>query len=215
MGLGHGLRVEVQPGQTASLHLYLGTAEAEIAPHVRRLLGPGMRCVDIGGNNAYYAMIFARLSGVEVVSVDFAPDAMMLAERNLAHNPELAALVRVHRAYVAAETIPEQGIVTLDELLASDAIGPPDFLKIDVEGSELSVLRGATEVLRSWRPHVIVETHAPELEAEVARLLVSAGYRVTIVTQRRWLREGRPLAHNRWLVAQFAGGTRRPAPAAI
>lgn len=202
VGLGQGLRVEVQPGQTASIHLYLGTAEAEIAPHIRRLVRPGMRCVDIGGNNAYYALIFARLSGIEVVSIDFAPDAMELAERNLSHNPELAGLVRLHRAYMAHESVPEQGAITLDELVADGAIMAPDLLKIDVEGSELSVLRGATEILRSSRPQLVIETHALELEGEIAQLLGGAGYRVTAVTQRRWLREGRPLAHNRWLVAE-------------
>jgi hypothetical protein len=209
MGLGTGLRMAVQTDQSASLHLYAGTAEAEIAPHLRRLLRPGTRCVDIGGNNAYYALIFARLTGTEVVSIDSAEDASALAQRNLDHNPDLAALVRLHRCYVANEVIPERAISTLDELLEQGTIGPPDFLKIDVEGAELAVLQGATGTIRTCRPLMIVETHGQSVEAGVAGLLHDADYRVRIVTQRRWLREGRPLEGNRWLVAEPASSALR------
>lgn len=212
MGLGQGLRVAVQEGQSASLHLYAGTAEAEIAPHVRRLLAPGMRCVDIGGNNAYYAMIFARLTGTEVVSIDFADEAIALAEGNLALNPQLAPLVRLERCYVADEVAPERGIATLDDLLARGVIEPPDFVKMDVEGAELAVVRGAGHTLREHRPRIIAETHGHEVEAAVAQLLLSADYGVRIVTQRRWLREGRPLEGNRWLVAEPLAARERRAP---
>lgn len=202
MGIAQGLRVAVQPGQTASLHLYLGTAEAELAPHIRRLVRPGGRCLDVGGNNAYYAMIFARRTGTEVVSIDFDPEALALAERNLALNPDLAPLVRLQRSYVADRNVPDEGIVTLDELLERGTIQPPDLIKMDIEGAELSVLRGATRLLAEHRPSLIIETHTADLERGCAELLVAAGYRVTIVGQRRWLREGRPAAHNRWLVAE-------------
>lgn len=202
MGLGQGLRVAVQPGQTASLHLYLGTAETEIAPHLRRLVRPGTVCVDIGGNNAYYALIFARRSRTEVVSLDFDPEAMLLGERNLMLNPGVAGLVRQHRAYVSNELKPAEGAVTLDSLLHTGVIRPPGLLKIDVEGSELAVLQGASEILAEARPAVVVETHTAALETAVAELLIGAGYDVRIVGQRRWLREGRPAEHNRWLVAE-------------
>ncbi len=205
MGLGQGLRVATQPGQTASLHLYLGTAEAEIAPYLRRLVRPGTVCVDIGGNNAYYALIFAQRSGTEVVTLDFDPDAIALGTTNLALNPRLGALVRQHRCYVAKEIAPEHRADTLDHLLATGVIRSPGLLKIDVEGAEVSVLQGALQLLREHRPSVVGETHAAALETGVAEILAGFGYRVRIVGQRRWLREGRPAAHNRWLIAEAGG----------
>ena len=42
----------------------------------------------------------------------------------------------------------------LDDLLNGREV---DLIKIDVEGLELSVLRGATETIRKYRPHVIFE----------------------------------------------------------
>lgn len=40
-------------------------------------------------------------------------------------------------------------LVSLDELVASGAVEPPDFLKIDTQGFELEVLKGAEAALRS------------------------------------------------------------------
>lgn len=43
----------------------------------------------------------------------------------------------------------------LDSLL--DTFSPPDFLKIDVEGAEVSVLNGSTRVLNEIRPLILIE----------------------------------------------------------
>lgn len=44
---------------------------------------------------------------------------------------------------------------TLDKLL--DYYKKPDFIKIDVEGAELKVLKGATKILESVRPKIYIE----------------------------------------------------------
>lgn len=43
----------------------------------------------------------------------------------------------------------------LDTLL--DTFSPPNFLKIDVEGAEVSVLRGSTRILNEIRPLILIE----------------------------------------------------------
>jgi hypothetical protein len=45
----------------------------------------------------------------------------------------------------------------LDEVVKSLALSKVDFIKIDVEGFEGHVLRGATETLCSYRPIVVLE----------------------------------------------------------
>jgi FkbM family methyltransferase len=64
-------------------------------------------------------------------------------------------------------------IVTLDSLL--EKYPPPSVLKIDVEGHELQVLRGATRVLAEVRPAIWCEV-SHEHSRDVAKLLRGAGY---------------------------------------
>lgn len=199
-GLGRGLRLEVDPD--APVHVYLGSAETEIAPHVRRLARPGLRCYDIGGHNAYYAMVLARLTREPVASFEFDPRGIARMRRNLALNPQLAPLVAIHPYFVSYETNAELGAVTLDEAIERCRLAPPDLLKIDVEGSEAAVLRGAGDAL-ARRPHLIIETHGADVERACVEILAPLGYRLLVVTQRRWLREHRA-ADNRWLIAEGA-----------
>jgi FkbM family methyltransferase len=67
-------------------------------------------------------------------------------------------------------------IVTLDELIARLGLGPIDLLKVDVEGAEAEVLRGARATLHDVR-RVIIEYHTPALLAEVRGLLADAAFR--------------------------------------
>ena len=64
---------------------------------------------------------------------------------------------------------------TLDSLLAY--FRAPDVLKIDVEGAELGVLRGASQVLGSVRPFIYCEVQGNTRDEAVA-LLTANGYRV-------------------------------------
>jgi hypothetical protein len=202
MGVARGLRLEVD--ERAPVHIYLGTAEIEIARHIRALARPGTQCFDVGSHNAYYSLTFARLTGAPVVAFEFDPTGLARIARNLINNPELAELVEVRQAYVADEVDEAHGVDTLDHLVERDGIAEPGLLKIDVEGAELKVLRGARALLERRRPHVILETHSAELEAACAELLLAHGYAPRIVPQRRRLRERRPAEHNRWLVARGA-----------
>lgn len=79
--------------------------------------------------------------------------------------------------------------VTLDSLLAH--FRAPDVLKIDVEGAELGVLRGASEVLGAARPFIYCEVR-DDTRDEVASLLTSTGYRVMDGDRRD--EDGSPLA---------------------
>jgi FkbM family methyltransferase len=81
---------------------------------------------------------------------------------------------RNHRTEVASQ-------ITLDAYAAG--LTRVDFLKCDVEGAELLVLRGAQETLRRWSPKILVELnpdwsqafgHSP---ADTLAFLRSCGYR--------------------------------------
>jgi hypothetical protein len=198
LGIAAGLRLEVDP--RAPIQVYLGTAEVEIAGHIKRLAQPGLRAFDIGGHNAYYAMVLARLTQRPVISFEFDPAGVERMHRNLALNPPLADRVEIRQVYLSYERNDALGAATLDEVVAGDRLAPPDLLKIDVEGAESRVLQGAAVVLRR-RPHLVIETHGATVERECVEILRAHGYTPFIVTQRRRLREHRA-PDNRWLIAE-------------
>jgi hypothetical protein len=69
------------------------------------------------------------------------------------------------------------------------------FVKIDVEGAELEVLRGAEQMLRGHRPIVYFEcakvhhAHYDTKPEDVYDFLVACGFRVALLDQRPLTRE--------------------------
>jgi FkbM family methyltransferase len=51
----------------------------------------------------------------------------------------------------------EAATTTLDEFVADQKLDRVDFIKVDVEGAELSVLAGAEKTLATYRPAVVLE----------------------------------------------------------
>jgi len=68
------------------------------------------------------------------------------------HSIHASAIARESSAY--AITCP---MTTVDELVRDGTLPPPDVIKIDVEGGELEVFRGASEVIAQHAPTIIFE----------------------------------------------------------
>jgi hypothetical protein len=190
-----------------SLDFWLGLYESELAGWLGRMCQPKTHCVDVGAYNGYHALVFAKLTRRPVLSYE--PDSRGVArsQRNLTLNPQLAPLIELRQIALGATARP--GTATLDAELLPRIRGQRSagwMLKIDVDGPELEVLRGAREFLLLARPDLIVETHSAELEHACASVLIDAGYSPVVVTQRRLLPSDRSWppgtpGQNRWLAA--------------
>lgn len=191
---------------TTDTRVFLGLYEIELNRHLRRFCLPGTRCYDVGARHGYDALVMAKLGGV-VTSFEGDGDALSVLRTNLALNPDLSPRIAAVQAMVGDRD--GDGFTRLDEWAGAPDHFPPELIKIDVDGGELAVLRGALKVLRRHTPHLIVETHSHELERSCGVLLADIGYRPRIVHQRAVLKELRPIEHNRWLVA--AGRAAEPA----
>jgi len=64
--------------------------------------------------------------------------------------------------------------ITLDEAVKHDV----SFLKIDVEGAELEVLKGAKSTLEKSKPFIAVELHTVSLFEQVKQYLDGFGYKL-------------------------------------
>ena len=62
--------------------------------------------------------------------------------------------------------------------LDSSGLPPPDLIKMDVEGADAAVLRGAHRTLRAARPVLFVALHGNEQRKACAIILRDAGYSV-------------------------------------
>jgi FkbM family methyltransferase len=66
--------------------------------------------------------------------------------------------------------------LSLDSCIAKGSLPSPDFMKIDVEGGEMDVLRGARRCLSDARPTIFLATHGKEIHRNCCELLSSFNY---------------------------------------
>ncbi|MDB4372199.1 FkbM family methyltransferase [Mariniblastus sp.] len=79
----------------------------------------------------------------------------------------------VNDVQINSTTIP---CITLDKFVQESIEGKISFIKIDIEGAELMALQGATDILRSHGPGLMVEITVGS--REVFELLTSSGYKL-------------------------------------
>jgi FkbM family methyltransferase len=77
--------------------------------------------------------------------------------------------------------------VALDSFVEQQGILPPSLIKIDVEGAEGLVLKGAINTLIQYRPVLFIELHGPEAVKEVLNILDSFDYVVNLVDKSGFL----------------------------
>ena len=66
--------------------------------------------------------------------------------------------------------------ITLDKLVETLGLKNVDLIKIDVEGFEMSVLKGGINMIKKFKPKLIIETHSEKLRNDVINFLEKLGY---------------------------------------
>lgn len=197
-GLLRGARFNIDTA-TKSTRL-LGFDEAEIAEWTRRLTAGAGVGVDVGANDGWYAAYYALQPNIRRVYA-FEPDGRVHESfwQNLSLNGVQSKCV-LSAKFVG--TIDDPNSCRLDTVLGAEDQGM--VMKIDVEGAELDVLKGAEQTLRRLGCRLVIETHSASLERDCEAFLQSLGYSTRIV-KNGWYRaivtERRSIAHNRWLIA--------------
>lgn len=72
----------------------------------------------------------------------------------------------------------EVQVYSIADLVRVQRLEPPDFLKVDVEGAEVEVLRGIGDVAPSIK-RIFVETHGDDLKAECLKWLGEHKFQIT------------------------------------
>jgi cbb3-type cytochrome oxidase subunit 3 len=181
--------------------IYLGTHEREIHSWLERLSKGVGTAMDIGAADGEYTLYFLLKSQARIV-IAYEPSKQ--ARKQLARNLELNHCATDPRLMVLPHFVGsrDHGLErTVDSLLSR--LQPPCLIKVDVDGGELEVLRGAPKTLASGNVCWIIETHSHQLERQCHDILARSGLATAIVDNAWWrliLPEMRPIPHNRWLI---------------
>ena len=102
-----------------------------------------------------------------------AAGALTLDEHDFAAPANYGALSLEHLSSGTATLRRSVPVLTLDAAFQGDALR---LIKIDVEGAETSVLRGAAALIARFRPALYVENEFPERSPELLAAVQSLGY---------------------------------------
>jgi FkbM family methyltransferase len=165
-----------------AFHLLInGSYEPQVQDLILRTLQPGGAFLDVGANIGTFTIPAARRVGPSgrVVAIEGSPSVFSVLQKNIVLNdasnvqlvPAAAAASNHNVTFYPAPadhfgmgsrapqfnatpiTIPS---VTLDSLVKNFNLPSVDLIKIDVEGFELDVLKGALELLKTERPPLVV-----------------------------------------------------------
>lgn len=207
-GPAHGLRYPITLPQDKGI--WTGGYETEFATRVAAATERGEPALDIGGWRGFFGGVMALAGASRVYIFEPMPANCAQIRRVIELNPDLP-IELVEAAVSDADgalefvVMPESSMgklttssfqhgnqsgqkiqvrtVALDGLLAAGKIQRPSVVKIDVEGAELLVLRGARNLLANHRPTLFIEIHSPELSRDCRTLLEAIGYDVQIMEE--------------------------------
>lgn len=197
-------RVDLQDTPRRAIYLY-GCYEYATTKFLDRYLEPSMSFADIGANVGYYTLFAAKRVGASGVVYAFEPVEEIYDELKANINLNSLNNISAHRLAVCDETgsvtfyvslsRDNRGLsslqkgqsgseqisttvacVRLEEFVLKHGIKTLDLLKVDVEGAELKVFRGAEALLsRRAAPDIIFECHENTGEMEY---LMARGYQI-------------------------------------
>jgi len=179
---------------------------------VEGFLRPGMTVLDVGANQGYYTLLASRKVGAQGKVFAFEPSPREVRRLKLhlwlnhCKNVELStsalgAVTGTGKLHVVLRT--ESGcnslrppdvsqpigvlavpVERLNDVLKARGVTQVDFIKLDVEGGELSVLQGAQRLLESApRPVILAEVQDIRTQpwgyraSEIIRFLSARGYK--------------------------------------
>lgn len=172
-------------GGATMIYAVRDSYEPELAL-LERFLKPGAVFIDGGANFGIYSIAAAKLVGPSGRVLSFEPGrtAFTVLQQNI-HLNHLYNTIALHKALAdrpgaaklfhhphglnsfslgagcdSAEVYEEVEMTCLDAVHQEYALKRVDFIKLDVEGAEELVLRGAVQVLTQCRPPIIFEINS-------------------------------------------------------
>jgi FkbM family methyltransferase len=195
----HGSSFLWQPDQLTSQTFLNATYEPKMQKAFEQIIRPGFVVYDVGSHAGFHALANALLVGPTGRVIAFEPreSNQISIQKQISLNPELPVQVMPWAVsdhdgtamFDDSVSSAEGGIRpsgktvvqtrTIDSLVAAGTIPAPNFIKIDVEGHERQVLRGASETIARHRPVLICDYNDLDTMPAMRETLEPLGYSVT------------------------------------
>ena len=197
-----GIKVSVRASQRIERWMWAGAYEPELVSLLKKTLKPGMSVLDLGANIGYFSVIAAALVGEngQIHAFEPMPQNLDRLRKNLkpfhwavAHpyavgnftgeapihySDKEAGWASIHDRH-PIETLPcnsTVSVIRLDDWLLTNSVDQIDFIKLDIEGSELDALLGARQALSHFHPTIVAETKGGWNHDEIRQLLSATRY---------------------------------------
>jgi FkbM family methyltransferase len=169
------------------LVFFYGYHEPGLTRQIKRIFQPGFVAFDVGANVGSHSLIMSDRAGKDgkIFAVEPNPVAAQRLRENIALNQldNIAVLSYAFsdapadkKLFVPVEGTANRGVaslypenvnyqrvevpvevITMDEVVRERGLSRLDFIKIDTEGNELKVLRGARNCIAKYRPLIVFE----------------------------------------------------------
>ena len=167
--------------------------------------------IDIGANGGMHTIPLAKMLGSsgEVIAIEPEPNNIIILKKNIKLN-DLRNVTVINKACFSKtgkmklyldefggsgthSLIKKQSkkinveTDTLDNILKNLKIKNVDLIKIDVEGAETDVLKGATKTLKKYHPKIIFEAWDEQYLKKVKKILDKFNYKIKQIVPENYL----------------------------
>jgi FkbM family methyltransferase len=190
--------------------IWTGTYEVDFATRIAASIEPGAVAYDIGGWHGFFGGVMAAQEASQVHIFEPLPANAERIRRLIELNPsyqinlhevavgegesEMDLLMMPETSMAKLETStfqPKAGasdrmrvkVRSIDSMVSSGEISAPSVIKVDVEGAELMVFKGAIETIRRYHPIIFAEVHSSGLLTQCQNLLEGLGYQVELIDE--------------------------------
>ncbi len=200
-----GFRIWIDLGQVIDANLYYsGTFEPDTLALMRREADTGDITIDIGANIGLHSLVLSQSVGPKGLVYAIEPNSWAFERlmKNMELNPYsniiCEKLALSDAAFLSSQIEPQGSYplngsrttvvrdietTTLDEFCINRRIPRINFIKMDVDGMEGRILRGAKDSLMRWKPKLVFELGPENLRnfgdscESLADFLGNFGYR--------------------------------------
>lgn len=184
--------------ESSDYSFWTGTVRNSLQHLLIKMVKKGKVFYDLGAHVGFFTLLAAELVGPSgrVVAFEPLPRNLNYLKKHLASNHIKNVTIIEAAAYdtstvvTFSESQKHQNAkissigsikirtVAIDKMVEQGKIPPPDYMKINIEGSEVEALKGAELVFQRTRPIIFLSTHGAGIHYECYRYLELLGYKI-------------------------------------